>query len=351
MITSVLTTTLLLASPALAAGVEGPPVCNGGGPYVAECQGLSTLIQLDGTGSFDPEGTPLTFKWKSECPLMTLDDEFSPTPILTVTHAVGVPVCIENCVDSIGLKVTSGGEFSQCQVDITVEDTLPPVITCPPDVTAVWGIDTTPAGTGTATAVDICNLNPVVTYTDTIVGGVICSGFEQFIHREWTAVDFCNNTSTCTQVISLLSPIGCSGNNTANLELDPSACVNEFDPTLTNGLFSATVMGTSTFDVSSIDTSSIQLIRTDAGKQVVQALRPWRSRGSDWLQAVSATPADCSPYGRDGANELMFNFRRNQVIKRLGLQQLPSGTQVPVAVTGLRKDGSAFWVSDMLVIQ
>ena len=84
---------------------------------------------------------------------------------------------------------------------------------------------------------------------------------------------------------------------------------------------------------------------------VVQAMRPWKARGSDWLQAVSVEFNDCSPYGEDGMKDLTFQFRRKQVIQRLGLQQLPSGTEVPVAVTGLRKDGTAFWAADVLVIQ
>ena len=44
------------------------PVCINGGPYTFECTGPQTLVQLDGTASFDPNGTPVTFFWFEECP-------------------------------------------------------------------------------------------------------------------------------------------------------------------------------------------------------------------------------------------------------------------------------------------
>jgi len=348
MINTLLATSLILAAPQLGGG---PPVCDAGGPYFAECQGLQTFIQLDGSNSFDPDGTALTFKWISECPLVTFQNATSSTPTAVVTHAAGVPVCADSCIGNVGLEVSSGGEMSACSFDITVTDTLPPMITCPPDVTAVWGIDTTPNGTGFATAIDICDLNPAVTWTDTIVGGVICSGFEQYIHREWTATDLCDNSSTCTQIISLLSPIGCGGGGMTNLEFDPSTCVNEFDPTVLNGVFKATVMGTNAFNVSSIERSSIQLIRTDVGLASVQALRPWAGRQGDYIKAQSSTASECSTYGKDGMNEVVFQFRRKEVALGLGLDSIPVGTEVPLAVTGFLKDGSAFWITDTLVIK
>jgi murein DD-endopeptidase MepM/ murein hydrolase activator NlpD len=52
-----------------------PPVANAGGPYtVAE----GSTVQLDGTGSFDPDGLPLTFAWS---PGRYLDDRLVASPI------------------------------------------------------------------------------------------------------------------------------------------------------------------------------------------------------------------------------------------------------------------------------
>ena len=48
------------------------------------------------------------------------------------------------------------GNFSECIQTITVHDVTNPVITCPADLTIDCEDDNTPAGTGTATATDIC---------------------------------------------------------------------------------------------------------------------------------------------------------------------------------------------------
>ena len=44
------------------ADINFPPIANANGPYSAECQGATTDVPLDGSGSDDPnEGDILTF--------------------------------------------------------------------------------------------------------------------------------------------------------------------------------------------------------------------------------------------------------------------------------------------------
>ena len=62
----------------------GAPVCNAGGPYFAECQNGMATVTLDGTGSFDPNGGPLQFKWRIECGPAVMTNANTATPTVTI---------------------------------------------------------------------------------------------------------------------------------------------------------------------------------------------------------------------------------------------------------------------------
>jgi hypothetical protein len=101
------------------------PVCDANGPYSAEC---GDSIPLDGSGSYDPDGHPLTFSWSTDCTGGSFDDPSSMTPILTLIPSA----CFELC--NVYLDVTDPGSLTDaCDSSVNVEDTTPPVIT---DITA-----------------------------------------------------------------------------------------------------------------------------------------------------------------------------------------------------------------------
>jgi len=91
------------------------------------------------------------------------------------------------------------GNTSTCSATIVIEDTAAPVITCPADVTAFCSLSTDPVITGFATAIDICDPTPLITYADDLAQG-FCP---MILTRTWTATDDCGNTSTCVQIIEV----------------------------------------------------------------------------------------------------------------------------------------------------
>lgn len=120
-----------------------PPICDVGGPYNVACGNGTGQVQLDATGSSDPDGSSsssssssgfpailgdddddfpvcsgLTYHWETDCPGGTFDNDSSATPTLTFNteHAEGVPL---SC--SATVTVTDcHGDSSSCSATINV---------------------------------------------------------------------------------------------------------------------------------------------------------------------------------------------------------------------------------------
>ncbi|HUU45584.1 MAG TPA: T9SS type A sorting domain-containing protein, partial [Acidobacteriota bacterium] len=96
-----------------------------------------------------------------------------------------------------------GNYSASCDQIITVIDTQDPVVTCPADVTIQCDESTDPANTGSATATDICDPAPAITYADTPDMSA-CGGYTGTITRTWTATDDCGNSASCDQIITVI---------------------------------------------------------------------------------------------------------------------------------------------------
>jgi hypothetical protein len=128
---------------------ELPPEAYAGVDQVLECIGIGeAMVTLDGRGSSDPEGDPLTYTW--EGPFGILDGE---------TVEVVLPIGVH----TITLTVDDGnGRIDSDTVEVTVEDTTPPELslTVSPDMLWPPNHKMVPI-TVTVTANDGCDPSPV----------------------------------------------------------------------------------------------------------------------------------------------------------------------------------------------
>ena len=128
---------------------------------------------------------------------------------VTVVETPGVPGdCPQEFTFSrIWTAIDSCGNAASCTQNISVVDTVGPVITCPDDSTIEWVQPfqpPDPSVTGLATAEDACG-GSTVDFTDGPLQGPgpdPCAPF--FFIRTWTATDECGNASSCDQIITIV---------------------------------------------------------------------------------------------------------------------------------------------------
>jgi M6 family metalloprotease-like protein len=179
-----------------------PPTSDIGGPYSAECQGGTTEISLDGTGSSDPDfDDSLFYEWTTDCAGASFDDSSSPTPLLTVDTSNG---CSISC--NVTLTVTDcAGNSDTSSVPVTIQDTTPPDIVCPEDITLECvgncGFDASdpqlaPFFAGFS-ATDLCDGNLFISNDAPSFFGL------GTFPVTFTATDYCGNSASCTATVTV----------------------------------------------------------------------------------------------------------------------------------------------------
>jgi len=93
------------------------------------------------------------------------------------------------------------GNIDSCDQMIFVIDTIDPTIVCPADLTILSPSDTVISNTGTASGSDLCDDDLTFASTSRLERTDCPTEFTLF--RTWTATDDCNNSSSCTQVITV----------------------------------------------------------------------------------------------------------------------------------------------------
>jgi hypothetical protein len=125
--------------------------------------------------------------------------------------------------------VDACGNSAEAVQTITVNsDTTAPVLVIPADASVGCGADTGTDVLGVATASDACDLNPSVSFADTVVSGV-CAG-SYIIERTWTSEDANGNSVSAVQVITVTDDTAPVLSIPADVSL---ACGESSDPSAT----------------------------------------------------------------------------------------------------------------------
>ncbi|MBI5364121.1 MAG: hypothetical protein HZA53_13150 [Planctomycetes bacterium] len=315
-------------------GGGGGPVCNAGGPYVVECGSGPLVVNLNATGSTGAT----TFLWSTNYAGAVIADPNAAQTTLTFTSS-------SNCCNAqfyVALTVGDGTRTRSCSTVVRVTDTTPPVIECPELAKVICGMDESPASTGTPVVTDNCDTHVQVTYWDRIVlQSCAAERLDHSVERTWRARDNCGNVATCVQTIHSVKVL-------VPIDVLPGTCPNVV--TLNDcAPVRIAVLGSATFNVANVRAGTLKLYGEHcAGGPVIPYCAYANDVGTPFNGDV--TNCECTDANGDGFLDLVFLFRRSQVVSGLGLANLPSGTSKRVVLVGRLCDGCSFVGTDCVKV-
>ena len=132
------------------------------------------------------------------------------------------------------------------------------------------------------------------------------------------------------------------------LDIKPGSCPNPLNRG-SHGVLPVALLGTTDFDATMIDVSSVRLGRADGvGGLVAPHEGPPgpHSAFEDVGTPFEGEPCDCHEAGADGFVDLSMKFETDDVVANLLLDDLDAGALVELVVTGELLDGAGFAASD-----
>jgi K319-like protein/NHL repeat-containing protein len=166
--------------------VNKAPIADAGADMTVEQQSpAGSNVTLNGAGSSDPDGDPLSFAWTG--------------PFVGTATGDMPTVPIPAGANTVTLVVNDGTVNSAPDmVSITVQDTIDPSVTPPADITVDQTAELTPVNIDIATATDAVDPTPTIS-NDAPAGGFPV-GTTQV---EWMAMDAAGNVGTAFQQVTV----------------------------------------------------------------------------------------------------------------------------------------------------
>ncbi|MCH8992835.1 MAG: HYR domain-containing protein, partial [Acidobacteria bacterium] len=280
----------------------------------------ATIALLTGNATLDPAFINIV---QVSSTMITVDGS------VLVYALTGSPATVELTVTG----TDAGGHTVTRRATADVVDLIPPVITCPDDITAVFSSPTEATITWEVTATDNCDPDPDIT-SDPPSGATYFIGTT---HVTSIAVDDSYNADTCSFSF-ILVPV----------DIKPRSCPNPLSLKTDrrigpagegSGLLPVAILGTASFDVSTVDPSTITL----------SGIAPLRWEFEDVSTPVdmdSTTDCECTTAGPDGLTDLTLKFSQDQFIATL--DSVATGDVILPVLTGKTYDGTPIAGSDCL---
>jgi hypothetical protein len=123
------------------------------------------------------------------------------------------------------------------------------------------------------------------------------------------------------------------------VDIKPMSCPNSLN-VKGGGVLPVAILGTDDFDVTDVDTTTLQL-------EGVAALRTWFSDES--TPVVDGEICECSEDSADGYLDLTAKFKKQDIVAALGA--VSDGDVIVLTLTAMLQDGTAIMGEDCVLIR
>ncbi len=316
-----LTTTLSAGQSQSAPAVNLPPVASAGPDQIVEATSAAgATVTLDGTGSSDPNGEPLTFSWSGPFGTVTAQSPAVPVPL-------GISTITVTVTDPDGLTGTA-------TVQVTIRDSTPPLVTASADLTVeatsaagTIVIYTSPATSDAVDGAGVASCLPAsdsmfplgqttVTCTATDAHGNAAAPTSFVVYVVDTTPPSINVTNPGSGIYNCSVAIAFSAIDTASSVASVSATLNGV--AVSDGqILALTKLGLNTLSITATDSagnSSTQTVTFSVTYNFIGFLDPINSDGSSIFKVGSTVPikyqlTDCNGVAVTTASGALVVFK------------------------------------------